>query len=259
MLTYIYRLYSDEELLYVGITNNLTVRLSNHRTNKDWWPSVSHMKITEALSLQEALKEENQIILTEHPRHNKRIEMGEIKQAYSRPTRDGSHRYNRTLPTDEVSYLNSLPTDEQVVERAYELYRAGWSMQSIVPHVRLRPSSAYLRMRFAETVPTPTGHPLPPVPETASEEKERKTRERGLGVRTSSRPLTPAEETTLRYLADLAKKYRPTYSAAHPTAVAVQQYKNMIKMLHDDEKITIPDIAKAAGVNPSTVLRRYKS
>lgn len=67
---FVYRLYSaDEDLLYVGVTNDVATRFLNHHA-KAWWPEVAQWKITTAPSRVVALYLEAEAILTEHPRHN---------------------------------------------------------------------------------------------------------------------------------------------------------------------------------------------
>lgn len=257
MTTYLYRLSSELELLYVGITKNPTIRFTNHAANQPWWSEVQDISLVQYPSLDKALAAERLAIDTEEPRYNKRNDVTH-PHALHDLIRPEKMITKRELPVEEVQYLMSLETDEEVLARSYELYRAGWPMKELVRYTRLRPSSSYLRTKFGETVPEVTGRPLPAAPELIPPSRKA-SRARGLGTRVSARAITVREADILVRLASEAKLYRASYSSSHPAAKSVEQYKAFIRHLHDDQKITIPDIARAAGVDPSTILRRYRS
>jgi len=71
--TAVYRLYDNmDNLLYVGITNNPNIRLSEHAAEKPWWSVVDQTKtqIVWYKNRPQAKAEETKAILTEHPKYN---------------------------------------------------------------------------------------------------------------------------------------------------------------------------------------------
>lgn len=69
--TAVYRMFSlDGVLLYVGITLDLTTRLSTHRRHKAWWPEVAHIDVEMYPTRAEALAVEHELIATDQPVHN---------------------------------------------------------------------------------------------------------------------------------------------------------------------------------------------
>lgn len=68
---YLYRLYAtDGSLLYVGITSNLTRRMSDHRLRQPWWHEVAHTNTTCLPDRTVALRAESRAIRDEDPRYN---------------------------------------------------------------------------------------------------------------------------------------------------------------------------------------------
>lgn len=69
--TALYRLFgADNELLYVGITNNPERRLDHHRARKPWWREVT-MRVVEWYDDRPAAERaERKAIQTEGPRYN---------------------------------------------------------------------------------------------------------------------------------------------------------------------------------------------
>lgn len=67
----LYRFFdSAGNLLYVGITWNVTARVKQHRTTQPWWSLVRNMTVEAYPNEQAALKAEMRAIRTEHPLHN---------------------------------------------------------------------------------------------------------------------------------------------------------------------------------------------
>jgi predicted GIY-YIG superfamily endonuclease len=71
--TAVYRIYNAaDELLYVGITNDLYVRWTDHKATKPWWREEAHRyDVLWYASREEAAAEERRAIIAERPRHNK--------------------------------------------------------------------------------------------------------------------------------------------------------------------------------------------
>jgi predicted GIY-YIG superfamily endonuclease len=84
-MTYLYRIYNqDGELLYVGITDDLGRRLTEH-TNKEWWPEASYFLLHEYQSRREALVHEYVAIHDEWPLFDKQHnEAWEGREKYAR-------------------------------------------------------------------------------------------------------------------------------------------------------------------------------
>lgn len=70
--TAVYRLYdADDELLYVGMTNNIDRRFGTHAEGKFWWPEVARREVAWLDSRTDAMVAERTAIRNENPRHNK--------------------------------------------------------------------------------------------------------------------------------------------------------------------------------------------
>lgn len=69
--TALYRLYSHAgDLLYVGITDHLKIRLTAHAKEKPWWPEVARKTVAWYPTKREAEDAEARAIRDEHPAHN---------------------------------------------------------------------------------------------------------------------------------------------------------------------------------------------
>lgn len=69
-LAVVYRLFDvDDQLLYVGVTENLRQRWTAHAA-KPWWPQVARQFVTPYESRSKALADELRAIRTERPLYN---------------------------------------------------------------------------------------------------------------------------------------------------------------------------------------------
>lgn len=70
--TAVYRIYNAaDELLYVGITNDLIIRWIGHRSDKLWWRTEAHRYDVRWYPDRDVAKaEEKQAIITEGPKYN---------------------------------------------------------------------------------------------------------------------------------------------------------------------------------------------
>lgn len=66
----VYRLYSGDDLLYIGSTVNPSQRWSHHKAVKAWWPDVSTYSLAWWPSAEDAYTEEYKAIRAEQPRYN---------------------------------------------------------------------------------------------------------------------------------------------------------------------------------------------
>ena len=67
----LYRFYNaDSDLLYIGITNNPTVRWRGHRNTKDWWHEIATITLQTFPDRTNTLKAEREAIIAEHPQYN---------------------------------------------------------------------------------------------------------------------------------------------------------------------------------------------
>ena len=69
---YLYRLWADEVLLYVGVTGDVHRRLAQHRRRQPWGTEVTHVSAQRFAYLDLALEAERVAVLTESPVHNVR-------------------------------------------------------------------------------------------------------------------------------------------------------------------------------------------
>lgn len=71
MTTVVYRVFdAHDALLYIGMTNDLTSRLKNHRSTKPWWIDVARVEATQPMGRALAVTVERDSIRDEQPRYN---------------------------------------------------------------------------------------------------------------------------------------------------------------------------------------------
>jgi predicted GIY-YIG superfamily endonuclease len=68
--TWLYRLYSAERLVYVGVSSDPQNRFKTHRQKTEWWPRVDRVVLRWLPSRAEAFAAERQAIATELPEMN---------------------------------------------------------------------------------------------------------------------------------------------------------------------------------------------
>lgn len=67
----VYRLFNaDDRLLYVGVTNKIGYRLTQHSRDKAWWQDVQRITVERHADRHSALLAETEAIRTERPMHN---------------------------------------------------------------------------------------------------------------------------------------------------------------------------------------------
>lgn len=67
----VYRFYAaDDTLLYVGVTQRIGTRWTNHEKEKPWWPQVARQAVVWYDTRVEALAVETEAIKTELPKYN---------------------------------------------------------------------------------------------------------------------------------------------------------------------------------------------
>lgn len=73
----LYRLFNAEgDLLYIGHTGDLTVRLRCHKSDKAWWSEVSRIESVEHWPKEAAIEAERAAIRSESPRYNVQLMPG---------------------------------------------------------------------------------------------------------------------------------------------------------------------------------------
>lgn len=76
----VYRAFSkNNDLLYIGVTQNLKSRVSTHKSSKEWWLEVDRIDEESFDDRISALKAEVVAIKLENPKYNKRILQDESK------------------------------------------------------------------------------------------------------------------------------------------------------------------------------------
>jgi predicted GIY-YIG superfamily endonuclease len=73
----LYRMYNARgELLYVGITGNLTSRLAAHEREKPWWSEVTQILTEHHDSRAQVEAAERAAVIREHPKYNRALPQG---------------------------------------------------------------------------------------------------------------------------------------------------------------------------------------
>lgn len=106
--TALYRFFdTDDQLLYVGISSNPSIRFRDHGRSKDWWSEVASITLEHWPSRQAALDAEKQAIISERPRwnaaHNGRFQRT-TQEAVCRKAVGGCLRCGRR-PQDAIDRL----------------------------------------------------------------------------------------------------------------------------------------------------------
>lgn len=69
--TAVYRLFAgNDQLLYVGITNDVSRRMQQHKERKPWWSEVERQEVAWFATRHEAAAEEQRAIRVEKPQYN---------------------------------------------------------------------------------------------------------------------------------------------------------------------------------------------
>jgi len=157
----------------------------------------------------------------------------------------------QSLPANEIVLLNSL-TGWELFQRARYLYNVGWTLRSIGE--AFEPPRARSTVRYWINTPLPIAGfegysdlPTTPIPTLATP---------ATTSRKPRRVLTPMEYHEVAALAPIARKYRATMNAGHPSAKANRQLTELCVRLHHEERVTIRDLAEAAGVSYRAMARR---
>lgn len=82
--TALYRLYdTGDNLLYVGITGNLSTRWYTHAREKDWWPKVVRKEVEWFETREEADRAERAEVLRQRPSYNRTYNPGRARELYN--------------------------------------------------------------------------------------------------------------------------------------------------------------------------------
>jgi len=65
-----YSLWAGDTCLYVGATEHIGSRLTNHSNDKPWWPEVDRIAVTHHESIEAARRAEADDLIRLAPRHN---------------------------------------------------------------------------------------------------------------------------------------------------------------------------------------------
>ena len=155
----------------------------------------------------------------------------------------------QSLPSEEITLLQEL-NGYELFARAKMLYEAGWTLRSIGE--AFNPVRARSTIRYWINTPVPiasayTRLPEAPAPTLATPASvQRKPR----------RSLTHAERTRIAELAPSARRYRATMKPGHASAKANSELTSLCVRLHHGDRVTIGDLADAAGVSYRAMARR---
>lgn len=157
----------------------------------------------------------------------------------------------QSLPSYEIDILRSL-TGYELTMRAKMLYEAGWTLRSIGE--AFDPPRARSTIRYWITAPVPitgiwTDLPTAPIPTLATPEPN---------ATVPRRSLTTVEFSKIRHLAPSARKFRATMKPNHPSRKANDELTSICARLHKEDRVTIRDLAEAAGVSYRAMARRVR-
>jgi predicted GIY-YIG superfamily endonuclease len=251
MTTYLYRLWHDDNLLYVGITLNPTSRLNDHRVTKKWWGHVTSVTLEMYLERSEAEKAEEVAIQTELPEHNELSRLDLIGVESSIPLFGLKERGTKqVLPDDEVEFLNSLDRGT-FFARCAELYRAGWRTSTIARQAKVSPTVSNLNTGIKQSLHLSTGRPVPPMPDPLTPISDGSRSD----YRSRSYSITESESKELCSLAPIASKNRPNTPPSSRVGQANQRYIDLVNSLYS-RGASVGEIADASGVTYKMVSKR---
>lgn len=158
---------------------------------------------------------------------------------------------NQPLPIREAAFLNSLSHDD-VMARVYELYQAGWTLQSIgdaliPPRPRSTVRSWVLRFELPEEAA--------PIDPTAVPAPRYQTHAEGYQKKRNSPGILPDELALIQELAPVARRFRAKVSTSDRTRVANDQLTAVCLRLYY-KGVTVSELAKAAGVTYRAMVKR---
>lgn len=142
---------------------------------------------------------------------------------------------------------------EDLIDRAQDLYDAGWTLRAIGQEMRPPRSrstmSRWVHRARVDNISTP-GMPAPTQPVYPRPPRER--------VHPVSPGISPTDLDTIRELEPIARKYRSRLSPDHPAAKANQDLTNLCMALYSDG-VRISELAAAAGVSHTAMSKRVKA
>ncbi len=141
---YVYRFYDvDGELLYVGITRDMSQRFAAHRRDAEWWSDVANVTVEVTAGRAEAEYAEAVAILSERPAHNR--SQPSVERARSRVQSNGADV--RRL----VAAVEELRTERDgLYVRAVIAEATATHMGNVAATYRDRAATAVGNMRHAE-------------------------------------------------------------------------------------------------------------
>ena len=108
----VYRLFDvADRLLYVGVSNQIGQRLTQHEAEKSWWPDVARMTVQRCPDRAAALAAEAEAIRSENPVHNIRGRDATVSPIRTDPKRQQAPRRTPPPPA-ERTWLNLTEASE---------------------------------------------------------------------------------------------------------------------------------------------------
>lgn len=118
----IYKFYNtNNELLYVGITNNMKLRIRQHRQDKEWASEIHKIYISNDITRNEAHIYEIYFIANEAPKYNVDFISGGL--------------INFKLPEIEFTEYKKAKRKKININIVLEMYHAGKSIEDIAEHL----------------------------------------------------------------------------------------------------------------------------
>lgn len=112
---FVYRLYDAQaELIYVGLTGNVGLRIGQHAAQKAWWNEVSGIEVDVHKTRRDAERAESELIRSHAPKHNTHKHPTNRAKVTTRRrppsiTTPASKPYAIVVTREDSSWLASVP------------------------------------------------------------------------------------------------------------------------------------------------------
>ena len=154
------------------------------------------------------------------------------------------------LPPHEVELLNTLDKDATTV-RVYDLFQAGWSLQTIGDSLLPRRPKTTIRTWVQRMSPALEQKRIDaPIPQPKIKEGEKKSRKDSPGIQ-------PDTLEIIQELAPTARAYRARMARTSAAAVANDRLTALCILQHQNG-VSIKELAQAAGVTYRAMYKRIK-
>ena len=156
----------------------------------------------------------------------------------------------QSLPKSEVTFLRTL-SGERLHIRSKQLYSVGWTLNAIGEALD-PPKGRSTVKAWIDRLDQVSLHNV----DVPIDFPRLRTPEGGYQRLTPKSPgVSPKDAETLSTLAPVARDYRSGMGANHPSALANEEFQQLVLELHAND-VSIADIARAANVTHRAIARR---